>query len=270
MIKMSKPKIAIHGAAGRMGKRLIALGQADAELEIAAAVDAPNHPQLGADSGELAGIGANGIPLTATIPAGTPVDVVIDFSSPAALDPLLDLCLANRFGLVYATTGADETQLAKIRDAAEKIPVLWSPSMSLTVNLTMKLAQVAAEALADQDADVEIIEKHHRFKADAPSGTALKFGQLIADAMKITGSTHGRFGKPGGRPHDEIGYHAVRIGDNPGEHNIIFGLLGETIELTVKATSRDAYAVGALSAAKFLAGKEPGNLYGMDDVLNLK
>ena len=116
MIKMSKPKIAIHGAAGRMGKRLIALGQADSELDIVAALDAPNHPALGSDSGELAGIGTIGIPLSSTIPAGTPVDVIIDFSTPAALDPLLDLCLTNGYGLVFATTGADESQLAKIRD----------------------------------------------------------------------------------------------------------------------------------------------------------
>ncbi len=269
MIKMSKPKVAIYGAAGRMGKRLIALGQADSELEIVAAVDAPGLPQLDSDSGELAGIGPNGIPLTDAVPAGTPVDVVIDFSSPAATDSLLKYCLETGCGLVYATTGASEEQLTKIKDAAKVIPVLWSPSMSLTVNLTMKLAQIAASALADQNADVEIIEKHHRFKKDAPSGTALKFGRIISEAMNIKGEVHGRFGKPGARPHDEIGYHAVRIGDNPGEHQILFGLLGETIELTVKATNRDAYATGALSAAKFLSGKEPGKLYGMDDVLNL-
>lgn len=267
---MEKTKVAIYGAAGRMGKRLIALGAADPALEITAAVDAPNHPLLGSDSGEQAGIGANGVPLTDTIPDSVSADVIIDFSSPAALDSLLQLCKARKIALVYATTGLTAEQKASLVETAKSVPVLWSPSMSLTVNLTMKLAQIAAAALADKDADVEIIEKHHRFKADAPSGTALKFGQLIADAMGITGETHGRSGKPGARPHNEIGYHAVRIGDNPGEHNIIFGLLGETMELTVKATNRDAYASGALSAAKFLAGKTPGPLYGMDDVLNLR
>ena len=262
--------VAIYGAAGRMGKRLIALGTADPAIEITAAADAPGHPQLGADSGELAGIGKNGVPLTGAIPDGVPVDVVIDFSSPAALDTVLETCRRKKLALVYATTGLADAQKEALRALAQEVPVLWSPSMSLTVNLTMKLAQIAAAALADQDADVEIIEKHHRFKADAPSGTALKFGALIAEKMGLTEEVHGRHGKPGARPHNEIGYHAVRIGDNPGEHNIIFGLLGETMELTVKATSRDAYASGALSAARFLFGKEPGRLYGMDDVLNLR
>ena len=264
-----KTRVAIYGAAGRMGKRLIALAAADPALEVAAAVEAAGHPLLGSDSGEVAGIGTNGIPLTDAIPESAAADVVIDFSAPAALETLLGLCRARNLALVYATTGLSEEQKEKLRAAAADVPVLWSPSMSLTVNLTMKLAQIAAEALADKDADVEIIEKHHRFKADAPSGTALKFGQLIAEKMNLTGETHGRSGKPGARPHNEIGYHAVWIGDNPGEHNIIFGLLGETMELTVKATNRDAYASGALSAAKFLAGKVPGRLYGMDDVLKL-
>ncbi|MBR2694487.1 MAG: 4-hydroxy-tetrahydrodipicolinate reductase [Thermoguttaceae bacterium] len=265
-----KTRVAIYGAAGRMGKRLIALAAADPALEVAAAVEMPGHPLLWADSGEVAGIGKNNVPLVDALPDAAAVDAVIDFSSPAALDAVLDLCRARNLALVYATTGLSDEQKEKLRAAADRTPVLWSPSMSLTVNLTMKLAQIAAEALADKDADVEIIEKHHRFKADAPSGTALKFGQLIAEKMNLTGETHGRSGKPGARPHNEIGYHAVRIGDNPGEHNVIFGLLGETMELTVKATNRDAYAVGALSAAKFLAGKAPGRLYGMDDVLNLR
>ncbi len=142
--------------------------------------------------------------------------------------------------------------------------------MSTAVNLAMKLSEVAGRALADHPsgADVEIIERHHRFKEDAPSGTALRFGEIIAAAMGQTEARHGRSGRPGQRPHGEIGYHAVRTGDNPGEHTIIFGLLGETLELTVRASNRDCYAHGALSAAKFLAGKKPG-LYTMNDVLGL-
>jgi 4-hydroxy-tetrahydrodipicolinate reductase len=140
--------------------------------------------------------------------------------------------------------------------------------MSLAVNLTMKLAELAGTAMKDRDADVEILERHHRFKEDAPSGTALKFGRIIAGAMGQTGHRHGREGRPGKRPHGEIGYHAIRVGDNPGEHTVVFGMLGETIELTVRATNRDCYAAGALAAAKFLAGKKAG-LYGMDDVLEL-
>ncbi len=146
--------------------------------------------------------------------------------------------------------------------------MFWSPSMSLAVNLVMKLTEVAATALKDHPsgADVEIIERHHRFKEDAPSGTALKFGQIVAQRMGQTEARHGRQGRTGQRPHGEIGYHAVRVGDNPGEHTIVFGLLGESFELNVKATNRDCYAHGALAAAKFLAGKPPG-LYGMSDVL---
>jgi 4-hydroxy-tetrahydrodipicolinate reductase len=129
---------------------------------------------------------------------------------------------------------------------------------------------MAAKALADHPSgvDVEIIEHHHRFKEDAPSGTALKFGEIIASAMGQRDSRHGRSGRPGARPHGEIGYHAIRAGDNPGEHTIVFGMLGESLELVVRATSRDAYAHGALAAAKFLVGQKPG-LYSMNDVLGL-
>jgi 4-hydroxy-tetrahydrodipicolinate reductase len=167
-----------------------------------------------------------------------------------------------------ATTGLSDQQVQKRDAAAGQIPVLWAPNMSLAVNLVMKLAQNAAEALKDQDADVEILERHHRFKEDAPSGSALKFGQLIAQVMGQTGAAHGRQGRPGRRPHAEIGYHAIRVGDNPGEHTIVFAMLGEMIELTVRATSRDCYAQGALAAAKFLAQQPPG-MYDMSDVLGL-
>ena len=167
-----------------------------------------------------------------------------------------------------ATTGLSEAQQAQLRAAGERIALVWAPNMSLAVNLTMKLAEIAASALADKDADVEILERHHRFKEDAPSGTALKFGQIISASMGQTVHRHGREGRPGARPHGEIGYHAIRTGDNPGEHTIVFGMMGETIELAVRATNRDCYALGALSAAKFLVGKGPG-LYTLQDVLGL-
>src|SRR5690606_34345080 len=135
--------------------------------------------------------------------------------------------------LVMATTGLEEAARQQLREAAKSIAVLWSPSMSLTVNLAMKLTEDAGTALKDDPggADVEIIERHHRFKEDAPSGTALKFGDIVAQAMGQTEQRHGREGRPGVRPHGEIGFHAVRVGDNPGEHTIIFGLLGETLEI---------------------------------------
>lgn len=263
---MNRVRIAIHGAAGRMGKRLIALAAADEHLELAAALEAPGHPQLGEDAGIIAGVGKLGVPLSAEL--GDRTEVVVDFSLPVGTESIVAKCLAKDVPLVVATTGLSPAQTESLRAVAEKIPLLWAPSMSLAVNLTMKLAQVAAEALADKDTDVEIIERHHRFKEDSPSGTALHFGKLIADKMGQTEHRHGRHGRPGARPHDEIGYHAVRVGDNPGEHTIVFAALGESLELTVRATNRDCYATGALAAAKFLIGKSPG-LYGMKDVLGL-
>ncbi len=264
---MTEPlRIVIHGAAGRMGRRLVALAAGDTSLAITAALEAPGHPRLGEDAGTVAGIGPLGVPLSAEWPAGA--DVVLDFSVPQALDRVLDNCVAHRVPLVAATTGLDAGQMERLRQAACHIPLLWSPNMSLAVNLTMKLAEAAAKALRGHDADVEIIERHHRFKEDAPSGTALRFGEIIAGVMGQTVHRHGREGRIGARPHHEIGYHAIRTGDNPGEHLIVFGMLGETIELAVRATSRDCYALGALAAAKFLAGKPPGS-YSMADVLGL-
>jgi 4-hydroxy-tetrahydrodipicolinate reductase len=247
-----------------MGRRLIALGAADPQLTVVAALDSATHPLLGQDAGVLAGIAPLGVALGAALPDA--VDVVIDFSVPAAAETIIETCRQHGVPLVVATTGFTKTQTDQLHAAAKQIPLLWSPNMSLAVNLTMKLCEVAGKALADKDADVEILERHHRFKEDSPSGTALKFGELIAGVMGQTAHAHGRQGRPGKRPHGEIGYHAIRVGDNPGEHTIVFGMLGETIELTVRATNRDCYALGALSAAKFLAGKPPG-LYGMNDVL---
>ncbi|MDR3182601.1 MAG: 4-hydroxy-tetrahydrodipicolinate reductase, partial [Planctomycetaceae bacterium] len=233
-------------------------------LQITAALEGEEHLLQNADAGELAGIGHIGVPITSRLEKNA--DVVIDFSSPKAADALLERCVALQIPLVFATTGITPQQYELIKTSAQQIPILYSPSMSTAVNVAMKLCETAAAFLKDRDADVEIIEKHHRFKADAPSGTALKFGKLIADKMNLDEYQHGRHGVTGARKHNEIGFHAVRIGDNPGEHSILFGLLGETLEITVKATNRDCYAAGALAAAKFLHGK-PAGLYGMYDVL---
>lgn len=260
--------LAIHGAAGRMGKRLIALASQDKGFQIVAALDNFSHPAHGQDAGVLAGVDALDVPLSATWPEA--VDVAIDFSIPAACSAAVRHCHEHLIPLVVATTGLSSAQIAEIEDAAQAIPICWAPSMSLAVNLTMKLAQQAAQALQHVagGVDVEIIERHHRFKEDAPSGTALKFGEIIAEEMGLTEHVHGREGQCGPRTRNEIGYHAVRTGDNPGEHTIIFGLLGEVIELRVAASNRDCYASGALTAAKFLLGK-PAGLYNMFDVLGL-
>ncbi len=261
-------KVAIHGASGRMGQRLVALAAADPNFQVVAAVDSGNHPRTGDDAGEVAGVGPIGIELGPEWPEE--VDVVIDFSIPRATDALVEQCVKRGWSLVFATTGLSDAQEQRLRTIAEVIPVVKAASMSLSVNLAMKLSEIAGKALKNHPtgADVEIIERHHRFKEDAPSGTALAFGEIIAGAMGQTNQQHGRSGRPGQRPHHEIGYHAVRTGDNPGEHTILFGLLGETLELRVAATNRDCYAQGAFVAASWLQGKAPG-LYNMQDVLGL-
>lgn len=261
-------KLAIHGAAGRMGKRLIALGAADDDLQITAAIDNVSHPALGQDAGTLAGVATVDVELTSAWP--TDVEVAIDFSVPQACSAAIKHCVEAKIPVVVATTGLTSEQMSEIQDAAQSIPVCWAPNMSLAVNLAMKLSQQAAGALKNvpQGADVEIIERHHRFKEDSPSGTALKFGELIATEMGIENHVHGREGICGARSQSEIGYHAVRSGDDPGQHTIVFGMLGETIEIRVAASNRDCYAQGALAAAKFLVGK-PAGLFNMFDVLGM-
>ncbi|MCS7304225.1 MAG: 4-hydroxy-tetrahydrodipicolinate reductase [Thermoguttaceae bacterium] len=267
-ISIKKPiQVCIHGAAGRMGRRLVALAAEDPQLHIVAALEAPDHPQLGTDAGRVAGLEPIGVVLSSELGSAKP-DVMIDFSVPEAASRVIQTCLDQQIALVFATTGLTPEQTARLREAAQHIPVLQAPNMSLSVNLAMKLVELAAQALKDHDADVEIIERHHRFKEDSPSGTALAFGRLIAEQMGQNRHVHGRQGRPGRRGHEEIGYHAVRVGDDPGQHTIVFGMLGELLEITVRATSRDCYARGALAAAKFLAGKPPG-WYSMREILGL-
>jgi 4-hydroxy-tetrahydrodipicolinate reductase len=261
--------VAIHGAAGRMGRRLVALASIDPELKVVAAIDAPTHPEIGRDAGLLAGVRELGVPLQSDLGDIRPA-VVIDFSVPSASETIARVCVERNIPLVVATTGLSEAQRQQLREAARTLPIVWSPSMSMTVNLAMKLVERAGQVLkaVPGGVDVEIVERHHRMKEDAPSGTALKFGEIVAATMGQTVHRHGRHGQVGKRPPQEIGYHAVRVGDNPGEHTIIFGLLGETLEITVKASSRDCYALGALAAAKFVA-RRPAGLYSMFDVLGL-
>lgn len=261
-------KLVIHGAAGRMGKRLIALSAEDPQLRLVAALESATCSDLGKDAGSLAGIHELGVALSSEFSGD--IDAVIDFSTPEGVDRILETCVATKSPLVLATTGLSESQQDAVRRAAEGIPIVWAPNMSAAVNLTMRLAGLAAEALKDHPGgvDLEVLERHHRYKEDAPSGTALKFGEILAEKQGIQRHVHGRQGQTGARPQNEIGYHAIRVGDNPGEHTIVFGMLGETIELTVRATNRDCYALGALAAAKFLVGKPPG-VYSMYDVLGL-
>ena len=265
-------RLVVHGAAGRMGRRVVACAAdtdaAGGPWQLVAAVERVGHPHLGADACALAGLPAAGVPVASAW--DDPADVVIDFSLPEALPGIVAACVAKRVPLVVATTGLGDAERRVIDEAAATIPVLESPSMSLAVNISMDMVARAAALVAKTGVrtDVEIIECHHRHKEDAPSGTALKFGALVADALGQGRAAHGREGRPGARPTDEIGYHAVRAGDNPGEHTILFGLDGESLAVNVRATSRDCYATGALAAAAYLVGK-PAGLYSMRDVLGL-
>lgn len=265
---MTTTKIALSGAAGRMGLRLVDLIHQDPELELVAAVESSQHPKLGVDAGTLAGIGEIGVAVTDRLAEGA--GVVIDFSLPAGAARAVDFCATHSVPLVMATTGLSDETISTMRQASKGIPIVWAPSMSPAVNLTMKLVEMAGKGLRGipSGVDVEIIEHHHRFKEDAPSGTALRFGKIVAESMGQTKHQHGREGVTGARSSDEIGYHAVRAGDNPGQHTILFGMLGEKIELTVAASNRDCYASGAIAAAKYVVDQSSG-LYSMFDVLGL-
>lgn len=265
---VNRIRVAVHGAGGRMGQRIVTLVSQDAELELIAALESPQSAHQGRDIGEIAGLGKAGITVSSELPAHT--DVVIDFSMPEAAVAIARACGERRIPAVIATTGLTEEQREIVKEAAQFAPIVFAPSMSLAVNVAMKLVKEASRALKGiaDGVDVEIVERHHRFKEDAPSGTALKFGQIIAEEMGQTEHRHGREGQIGKRPRNEIAYHAVRTGDNVGEHDIIFGLMGETLEVYVRGHTRDSYAYGALAAAKFIAGKGAG-LYTMADVLGL-
>ncbi|MEZ6034505.1 MAG: 4-hydroxy-tetrahydrodipicolinate reductase [Planctomycetaceae bacterium] len=261
-------KVGVNGAGGRMGQRIVALTMNDSELELAAALEWSGSPLLGRDAGEVAGAGHSGIAITAELDRH--VDVIIDFSTPDGLASVLNLCESRRIPLVVATTGIPDALRDTVLAAAQSTPIVMAPSMSVAVNLLMKLVSEAARVLRSNPdgVDVEIIERHHRFKEDAPSGTALQFGRIVAEQMGQERHVHGRDGRVGKRPLNEIGYHAVRTGDNVGEHTIVFGMMGETIDLTVRGHTRDSYAYGALAAAKYVVSQGAG-LYSMADVLGL-
>ncbi len=265
---MSKISVGINGAAGRMGQRLIALAKEDQAFHIGAALESPGNPRLGQDAGEIAGIGKISVPIVSELPLDHTLNVLIDFSAPAGTMQILKTCIARRIPLVVATTGHTPEQRSEVEAAAHQTALLMSPNMSLVVNVLFELTRAAAKMLKDKDFDVEIIERHHRFKKDSPSGTANHFARIVQEIMGQSDVRHGREGLVGERPRQEIGMHAIRAGDNIGEHTIIFSALGETMELVHKGYTRDSYARGALLAAKFLADR-PAGRYSMNDVLGL-
>lgn len=263
-----KTIIALNGACGRMCQRIAQLAHNDQKIQIGAALEYDGHPSIGKDYGEIIGVGKLGIPVQTSLPLNTTINSVIDFSLPEGTMSVLKTCVERTIPLVIATTGHSAEQKKEIQAAAHRTAILQAPNMSLAVNLLFKLVRIAGETLKDRNFDVEILERHHRFKKDSPSGTALHFARILQDAMAKEELRHGREGLLGERPSNEIGVHAIRVGDNVGEHTIVFSTLGETIELTHRAHSRDCYAQGALQAAVFLADRPAGN-YSMNDVLGL-
>ena len=264
--------VVIAGAAGRMGSRLVTLVQEEKELRLVAALEAPGHPALLQDAGEVAGIGKVGVPITADPEGALGRDrILIEFSVPDA--SLGHLRMAARQGgrAVIGTTGFAAAQREEIERLAREIPILLSPNMSVAVNVAFRVLGEMARLLGE-DYDVEITEIHHRFKKDAPSGTAAHLAEIVAHSMgrdltKV--GVYGRHGLPGARTQQEIGIHSIRTGDSVGEHTVSFGSLGERLELTHRALNRDTYVRGALRAARFIAQAQPG-LYSMQDVLQLK
>jgi 4-hydroxy-tetrahydrodipicolinate reductase len=249
-----------------MGMRLIQLITEDPAARLACAIERSGHPRLGEDAGSLASLGPLGIALSTLGELSGQIDAMIDFSHPAAVLGLARFCEQGKIPLVVGTTGFDAEQRKQLMAVSAAIPLLVSPNMSRAVNLLMRLVGEAARALGGE-ADIEIIERHHHLKKDAPSGTALRLAEIAGAATGIDRFVHGREGQVGERSHQEIGIHAVRAGDEPGDHTVVFGLRGESLELRHRALNRDGFARGAVDAAKFLAAKAPG-VYSMADVLS--
>jgi 4-hydroxy-tetrahydrodipicolinate reductase len=257
-------KVAVAGAGGRMGRALIEAIGADGAMTLAAALDVAGSPSIGEN--------AAGVKITSdTAKALAGADVLVDFTRPEGTMKHLAACLEHARAMVIGTTGFSESEKKKISEGAKKIPIVMSPNFAVGVNVLFKVAETAARTLGE-GYDVEIVEAHHRHKVDAPSGTALKLGELIASALKTSlpaAAVHGRHGDTGERPAKQIGFHAIRGGDIVGEHTVLFIGAGERLELAIRSQSRITYAAGAVRAAKWLRGR-PAGLYDMFDVLGLK
>jgi 4-hydroxy-tetrahydrodipicolinate reductase len=265
-------RIGITGAGGRMGGTLMeAIGLAGAPLELTAAIEQPGSSLLGADAGELSGQGKNGVPVVDSLADVIDrIDVLIDFTVPAATVANLSVCAAHGVAMVIGTTGFTPQQQREIEQASNRIAVCKASNFSTGVNLCFQLLAMAARVLGD-DVDIEIYEAHHRHKIDAPSGTALSMGEVVATALgrdlqKV--AVYGREGQTGARERETIGFATVRAGDIVGDHTVTFAAEGERVEITHKASSRMSFARGAVRAARWLAERDPG-MYDMQDVLGL-
>ncbi len=265
-------EIGIHGAAGRMGRGLVAACLEEQTLRVTVATEHPRHEALGMDIGTLAGLGPLGVPIVADLSHVIgECDVFIDFTTPTSTLSALGICQGAGRPMVIGTTGLSDSEKARIAQAARSIPIVLAPNMSVGITLCLTLAEIAARALGDT-VDIEIIEAHHSRKTDAPSGTALRLGAVVAETLGrdlATHAVHGRAGRTGERDRKSIGFSTIRAGDIVGEHTLLFAGAGERIEITHRAASREIFARGALGAARWVMGREPG-LFDMRDVLGLK
>jgi len=265
-------KVIVAGAAGRMGRRIAYMVDQHQGLTLAGGFEQPTSPEVGKDIGDLAGIGATGVKV-----AGSPEavldqgEVIIDFTFHEATMKLARLAAERGTGMVIGTTGLTAENLAELKELSAKFPCVQSPNMAVGVNVLFQVARKMAAVLGDAY-DIEIIEAHHRMKKDAPSGTALKLGEMVAEGVKrdlAKVGVYSRHGMIGARTDQEIGIQTIRAGDIVGEHTVYFAGAGERLEITHRAHSRDNFARGAALAAAWVA-KQPNGLYNMFDVLNLK
>ena len=261
-------KIAIVGAGGRMGKTLIEACAIHEHCQLSVATERAGSTLVGVDAGQLAGADGNSVIVSDVL--NDDFDVLIDFTHPSVTRQHIDYCVKHNKKMVIGTTGFDEEGLDQLKQAAEKIAIMFAPNMSVGVNLCLKLLQTAAKILGD-DVDIEIIEAHHRHKVDSPSGTAKIMGEVIAETLGrdlAECAVYGREGQTGERDRKTIGFETIRAGDIVGEHTVMFADIGERIEITHKASSRMTFAKGAMRAAHWLDDK-PAGLYSMSDVLGL-
>jgi 4-hydroxy-tetrahydrodipicolinate reductase len=268
---MSATRIGIVGAGGRMGRMLVEATLKGEGVELGAAFDVPGSPAIGKNAGELVGLNS-GVVVTDDVAAGLKqIDVLIDFTRPQGTLVHLELCRKAGVGMVIGTTGFEADGKAAIAEAAKDIPVVFAPNMAVGVNVVFKLLDMAARIM-NEGYDIEVVEAHHRMKIDAPSGTALRMGEVVAAALGRDleeCAVYGREGVTGERDPSTIGFATVRGGDIVGDHTVMFCGIGERVEITHKASSRMPYALGSLRAARFMAGRKSG-LFDMQDVLGLR
>jgi len=263
-------QIAISGAAGRMGRALVEASMKYDGMSLTAAFERPGSSVIGNDAGEIAGIGNVGTTIESQLD-GSDFQILIDFTRPAVSAENIEFCRQHGRSIVIGTTGFDDQGKQQIREAAKEIPIVFAPNMSVGVNLCLKLLDMAARVIGN-DTDIEIIEAHHRHKVDAPSGTALRMGEVVAEALGRDlkqVAVYGREGNTGERDPQTIGFATIRAGDIVGDHTVMFAGVGERVEISHRATNRMTFAMGAMRAAKWLSQQKPG-LYDMQDVLNLR